>query len=229
VSEHPSFPDDLDSDPGDTLDRLVGISDGIFAFALTLLAVNVDLPQLAANASLAEVTDAVWELAPQLAIYVTSFLLVVVYWQVHRRTFRCIRQSDTQLTWLNLLQLMCVAFLPVAMGLFDTYSTMTPVILLYAGTLAIIGVFGKLLWRHAQRAGLLFDNVSPTLVDYYSFRATITTSIFVLVAVAGILVPEYARFLLLLFVPVSPFMAQLFRLWRRLRQKPGSLNEETKG
>lgn len=141
------IPSDLDVDPDTRTDRLIGLSDGIFAFAMTLLAVNVDLPRLASNLTPAEVTSSVLELAPDFLIYVTKLLLVGVYWQVHRRTFHFIKASDAALTWLNLLQLMCVAFLPVAAGLFDTHTNVSIVIVVYAATLLSIGLVGLLLWR----------------------------------------------------------------------------------
>src|SRR5581483_2286366 len=112
------YPDlqNLDADQGDPPDRLISLSDGIFAFAMTLLAINVELPTFTANSTVDEVTQHVVALLPQFFIFATSFLLVALYWTVHRRTFRYIVRSDTTLTWLNILQLLFVAFLPVATG-----------------------------------------------------------------------------------------------------------------
>jgi uncharacterized membrane protein len=213
----PSFPDNLDADPGDGLERVIGLSDGIFAFSMTLLAVNVDFPHLASNTDPAQVTAAVWELAPQIAIYATSFLLVAMYWQVHRRTFRFIKRNDAPLTWLNLLQLMFVAFLPVATGLFDTYNNVTAVVVLYAGTLFIIGALGWLLWWHAIRARLVDDKTSPIVLEYYTFRGTVTLIIYLFVLAVGVFIPAYARMVLLLFFLIYPFLQHIFRFWYKVR------------
>lgn len=213
----PSFPADLDADPGDGLDRVLGISDGIFGFAMTLLAVNVDFPNLPPNSDPAQITQAVWELAPQLAIFATSFLLVAVYWQVHRRVFRYIKHNDAQLTWLTLLQLMFVAFLPVATGFFDTYPNVTAVIVLYTGTLMAIGVLGSLMWTYAQRAHLIDPNANPILLEYYTFRGSVILLIYLLVLVVGLVAPVHARSILLLLFLTYPFLQRLFRFWYRLR------------
>lgn len=213
----PPLPADLDADPGDGLDRVLGISDGIFGFAMTLLAVNVDFPNLAANTDPAQVTQAVWDLAPQLTIFATTFILVAMYWQVHRRVFRYIKRNDAQVTWLTLLQLMFVAFLPVASGLFDTYPDVTAVIVLYAGTLMAIGVLGSLLWSYAQRAHLIDPNANPIMLEYYTFRGNVTLLIYLLILAVGIVAPLYARTVFFLFILVYPFLQQLFRFWRKLR------------
>ncbi len=208
------IPSDLDVDPDNRTDRLIGLSDGIFAFAMTLLAVNVDLPRLASNLTPAEVTSSVLELAPDFLIYVTSFLLVGVYWQVHRRTFHFIKASDAALTWLNLLQLMCVAFLPVAAGLFDTHTNVSIVIVVYAATLLSIGLVGLLLWRHAISAKLMVENLHPIYVDYYFFRGRATITIYTLMLLVGIVAPEYARLVLLLMF-IYPFLQRIFRFLYR--------------
>lgn len=208
------IPSDLDVDPDTRTDRLIGLSDGIFAFAMTLLAVNVDLPRLASNLTPAEVTSSVLELAPDFLIYVTSFLLVGVYWQVHRRTFHFIKASDASLTWLNLLQLMCVAFLPVAAGLFDTHTNVSIVIVVYAATLLSIGLVGLLLWRHAISAKLMVENLHPIYIDYYFFRGRVTITIYVLMLFVGIIAPEYAQLVLLLMF-IYPFLQRIFRFLYR--------------
>lgn len=217
-SSHPSFPDNLDADPGTGMERLIALTDGIFAFSMTLLAVDVNIPQLAVTASASQVTDAVVQLVPQMVIYVTSFLLVAVYWQINRRVFRFVKRVDGYAVWLILLQLMCVAFLPVATGLFDTFGDVTAVILLYAGTLTVIGILGQLFWLHAIRAHLLDESMNPILVEYYTFRGAMTTLVYLAVMLVAAVAAQYARLVLLLML-FYPFLQTLFRRWYRFRHK----------
>lgn len=216
----PSFPDDLDADAGDGLGRLIGLSDGIYAFAMTLLAINIDLPQVAASASNADVTNAVLNLTPQFTVYISSFLLVGLYWQVSRRLFRLIVKDDSVLSWLNLAQLMFVAFLPVATGLFDTHPTVPIVVVVYAATLWTIGVVGQLLWRHARVAKLLHPDVPPVLVDYYNFRGNFTIVVYTLLLLGGLFIPVYARLVLLLLL-TYPLLQRIYKFWRSRRPLKG--------
>lgn len=214
AEKYSQMPENLDVEIDRRTDRLIGLSDGIFAFAMTLLAVNVDLPRLASNVTPAEVTSSVLELAPDFVVYVASFLLVGLYWQVHRRTFHYIKASDATLTWLNLAQLMCVAFLPVAAGLFDTHTNVSIVIVVYAATLLSIGLVGQLLWRHAVSAKLMVENLHPIFIEYYLFRGRVTITIYTLMLLVGIIAPEYARLVLLLMF-VYPFLQRIFRFLYR--------------
>ncbi len=212
------YPDlqNLDADQGDPPDRLISLSDGIFAFAMTLLAINVELPTFTANSTVDEVTQHVVALLPQFFIFATSFLLVALYWTVHRRTFRYIVRSDTTLTWLNILQLLFVAFLPVATGLFDTYNYVPAVVLIYGGTLSIIGIIGILLWRHATDQHRLVDpKLSPEVIRYYRFRGEFTVAVYVFYTLVGYLNPEIGRWLLLVLLLTYPFLTHGYRFLRQ--------------
>jgi uncharacterized membrane protein len=213
------FPDDLDADPGSSLDRIISLMDGIFAFAMTLLAINVDIPRLAQEATAQQVTEAVINLAPEVLIFVTSFLLVATYWNVNRRMFTLITKSDGLLVWLVILQMVFVAFLPVATGLIDTYPNVPIVVVIYAGTLLAVGVVGQLMFSHARRAGLVDRDVNPILADYYAFRGNFTILIYVMVLLAGLTIAEFARWLLILLVLGYPFLKHAFRFWYQFKHK----------
>lgn len=210
---------DLDADPGYSMDRLIGLGDGIFAFAMTLLAINVDIPRLAANSSSQDITTAVLNLAPEITIFVTSFLLVALYWQVSRRMFHYVIKSDNLLSWLFILQLMFVAFLPVATGLFDTYAQVSIVIFVYAGTLLAIGILGQLMFRHARRAGLVDPSAGEIQLEYFNFRGTFTILVYVVVLIVGVLATDYASYVFLMLFLVYPFLARFFRIWYKFRHQ----------
>lgn len=88
------------------LDRLVMMSDGVFAIAMTLSAVELK-PELASGESLL----AAW--ATPLAIYFLSFTIIAGVWFAHRRSLAHLRDADNVTTWLNLLLLSLVALMPV--------------------------------------------------------------------------------------------------------------------
>lgn len=92
------------------LRRVIGLSDGIFAFALTLLALDLrlpDIPNLTVEVGLAG-------LLPKLLIFLISFLIIGNQWDVHQRTFLHIARADAKFSLLNLLSLLFVIILPAA-------------------------------------------------------------------------------------------------------------------
>lgn len=203
-------------DETDKPDRLISLSDGIFGFAMTLLAINVALPEIGRAATPAQVTEHVLDLLPEFIVFATSFLLVGMYWVVHRRAFRYIIKTDATLTWLNLLQLLFVAFLPVATGLYDTFNFVPIVGLVYGSTLVVIGVIGHAVWRHATKGRRLVQpDLDPELVRYFKFRGELVIAIFVLFTILGYLSPEYGLWVPLLLLVTYPFIARAYRFLRQ--------------
>src|SRR6266487_2888595 len=98
--------------------RIEAFSDGVFAVAITLLVLNLQVPQLA---SANELVPKLSELWPKLLSYALSFVIVGIYWVAHHNTFHYIKQSDRNLLWLNILLLMCIVFLPFPTALLGQY------------------------------------------------------------------------------------------------------------
>ena len=71
--------------------RLLALSDGVFAIAMTLLVLNIPLPRLPGNAPEEQVRRAFFEVTPDIGVFVLSFMLVGIYWMVHHRQFRTAR------------------------------------------------------------------------------------------------------------------------------------------
>jgi len=94
------------------LERLLFLSDGVYAIALTLLAVELVLPEAAADfhgpALLASLLDS-W---PRVFAFLISFTVIANFWVGHNVLFQHVRRFDGGLVWLALLQLLCVAFIP---------------------------------------------------------------------------------------------------------------------
>src|SRR5688572_2585814 len=83
------------------LDRIVFFSDAVIAIAITLLALDIRLPELD-EPNGAALRDALWDLRPNYLSYLISFFVIGMYWQVHHRIFREVRRYDERLVWLNL-------------------------------------------------------------------------------------------------------------------------------
>ncbi len=115
-----------------------------------------------------------------------SFLQIGVIWANHHNRFRFIARSDHLLLFLNILFLMCVAFIPFPTALLADYlqssgTQRTTAGAVYAGTLAVTAVFFTLLWLYAA-AGyrLVGRNLDPALL-----RAMTRRYVFGMVAYFG--------------------------------------------
>jgi uncharacterized membrane protein len=105
-----------------TPERLLALSDGIFAFAATLLVVNLDVPSIPAGQEASALPGALASLFDQLEAFVLSFYLIAVFWTIHQRQFRYLRMLDDGLLWINLLSLLLVVLIPFSTALVSRYG-----------------------------------------------------------------------------------------------------------
>jgi len=132
------------------LDRLIFFSDGVFAIAITLLVLNVALPVIQPGSAATALPSALLATVPKLFSYALSFLVIGAYWMAHQRTFHYIERYDRRLAWLNLFFLLFVALVPFPTGVLSAYGDQLVAVVLYAATLAIIGLLLSLLWFYAS-------------------------------------------------------------------------------
>ena len=153
--------DGYDSDTG----RIETFSDGVFAIAITLLIIEIGVPHATITESLFEKLVELW---PSYLGYAISFLVIGTVWANHHNRFRLITRSDHMLLFLNILFLMCVAFLPFPTALLAEYirgEHRITAVAVYSGTLAVTAVFFTLLWLYAAGNYRLVDrSVDPSLL-----------------------------------------------------------------
>jgi uncharacterized membrane protein len=133
-------------------DRLMLLCDGVFAIAITLQAADIRAPRDWSGdwASL--------HLGAQLNVYAMSFLVISIFWLVHRRFMAMIRSVDPPMTILTLMMLGLVALLPAATRLINGYTNYMSSRMVYAGLVVLIGLAIGMLWTYAAFVGKV---VSP--------------------------------------------------------------------
>jgi uncharacterized membrane protein len=89
--------------------RVLALSDGVFSIIMTLLVLDVRVPELAQGQSL---NEALAEVGPSFTAFVVSFIIAGMYWVGHRDLFALIRRTDRGLVWLNILFLLPLCLLP---------------------------------------------------------------------------------------------------------------------
>jgi uncharacterized membrane protein len=94
------------------LDRILALSDGVFAIAITLLVLNIEVPQIPEELVSEELPGELLDLWPKFLSYMIRFVVILFYWTAHHSIFGVIKDHDRGLIWLNSLFLMCVVFCP---------------------------------------------------------------------------------------------------------------------
>jgi uncharacterized membrane protein len=99
--------------------RVLALSDGVFAIVITLLVLEVHVPELSQGQSL---SAALAEVRPSFNAFVITFILTGMYWVAHRDLFALIRRTDRGLVWLNILSLLPLCLLPFGAGMLGRYE-----------------------------------------------------------------------------------------------------------
>ncbi len=138
------------------LERLVFFSDAVFAIAITLLALEIRLPQMEAGLGEAGLQHNLFSIWPKYLGYFISFMVIGSFWISHHRKFLLIRRYDRRLLYLNLFLLMIVAFIPFPTSVISEYPNRVGVIF-YAVTIALTGGMSALIWWYTARKHHLVD------------------------------------------------------------------------
>jgi uncharacterized membrane protein len=142
--------------------RVEAFSDGVFAVAATLLIFNIQIDKTAPGGLLAALLAA-W---PKYAAYVASFLTIGVMWANHHGLFERIARMNRALTFLNLLLLMAIVFIPFSTAELGANIQVprdaNTAASLYAINASVIAIFFGALWAYAlTHPHLLAANVDP--------------------------------------------------------------------
>ena len=118
--------------------RLEAFSDGVFAIVITLLILDIRIPEVQP----AVLPAALVTILPQLLTYVLSFFIVGLYWHLHHQVAAQVKQIDGAFIWLNLVWLLFVSVLPFPTALLGRYPLQPVPLTIYGINLILVNVTG---------------------------------------------------------------------------------------
>jgi uncharacterized membrane protein len=141
------------------VERVEGFSDGVFAFAATLLVLGIRIPRPTDADAATGLLRILLDQWPSYLVFAISFTVVGTVWANHRLAFSHLVRSDHILVSLNVVQLMLVAFLPVPTAVLGSWlssdQNRLAAVLFFSSTLTVLGLFHNLLWWYAAYWGRL--------------------------------------------------------------------------
>jgi uncharacterized membrane protein len=185
------------------LERLIFFSDAVFAIAITLLVIEIKIPELKEGETLTEnlLLDKLSDLIPKFVGFMISFWIIGQYWIVHHRMFSFVINFTDRLIWLNILFLFAIALMPFSTGFYSEYvlkGVVSPVIF-YTANIVLLGIANFLMWRYlSNQKNNLTENLTPALAKYFSLRALTVPTIFVIFSFVYLYKPIVA-----FFIPIS--------------------------
>lgn len=191
-------------------ERLNALCDGVFAIAITLLVLDIKLPEGLSGDKFAEAWD---ELLTKSIFYLLTFVAVAGYWMAHRRLMTYIKRQDGPFTVLTFLFLAFVVFFPVSFNIVVGYGGHALVAIFYTLILAGCGFSSFLIWTYASTKHRLIDpNVSQHEIRLRTIGSLLSPVYFSLSLLLLLIpnIPPYFVYLSWMFIPLIARIIHLF-------------------
>jgi uncharacterized membrane protein len=149
---------------GQSVERLAALSDGIFGVAMTLLLLELHVPAKELIHSEGDLRSALARLAPQLLVYLMSFLTLGIFWVGQQTQLNHLAHSERHFTWIQLAFLFIVTIMPFSTRLLIEFVDYRTALLAYWANIFLLGTMLYLSWSRATRAELIKSDTSPVIV-----------------------------------------------------------------
>ena len=194
--------------------RVEALSDGVFAIAMTILVLNISVPT-AETVSADRLPDALRQVAPQVIVYIISFVNLGVLWVGHHNQYHFIVRADRWFLWINVLYLLLISFMPLATALLGHYPLHRVALVVYGTNLFAATLVLALHWHYATAGGrLVRSQLPPRVIGLAHRRILGSAGAYTIALGLSLMVPVLS---LALFLAVPLFNVLPFTLDRHFR------------
>ncbi|WP_294304361.1 TMEM175 family protein [uncultured Chryseobacterium sp.] len=163
---------------GQSAERINAISDAVFGVAMTLLVLEIKVPELEGPETEGELMHAFVALLPKFLVYFLSFMTAGIFWVGQSAQFRHIEKSDRNLIWINLLFLLFVSTLPFSTAFLGDHITFKFSIFLYWLNIFLMGLFLYINWMYADKKGFITEESRGMVYEPIKRRIMIAQALY---------------------------------------------------
>lgn len=183
------------------LNRIAALSDGIFAIAMTILVLNISIPDKEMVIQIG-LLKALLNQSQEFYTYFLSFFLLSIFWIIQHKQMNVVQKADFKYLWFNILLLAFICLIPFSASILSDFNTNPIAASIFNGNMLIIGLLFMLNWNYATKNHRLVPE------DYTKERIVkgkMNTLIFIAVSIIaitiGIFTPENSGWAFLL-IPI---------------------------
>ena len=182
------------------LNRIEAFSDGVFAIVVTLLVLELKVPELHDHGSVGELGQQLVELAPKFLSWLISFIIVCKFWLNHHHVLGLARYANYAMVWLNSIFLMSQSFIPFPTAMMGEYASNPLAVTAFGVVMAV-----NTLLFIALHAYILRNLIQPDLAqaqDPHIIRKSFVGVFSYLIGAAAAWLGVYLSFLIYLLTPL---------------------------
>lgn len=146
---------------GKNLGRIAALSDGIFAVAMTILVLDIHVPEASGIHTNQELLNWLIHFIPSLLPFLLSFMTLGIFWMGQSTQMHSFKSSDRHLQWIFIGFLVFVCLLPFSTRLLAQFITLQAALMVYWVNILVLGLMLLWSWCYARRAG----HVDPDMLS----------------------------------------------------------------
>ena len=178
--------------------RLETLVDGIFAIAMTLLVLSIELPSIQFH-SVTDFQIYIISLLPKIFIYFLSFILLAIFWMNHH-IFFVIKRTNRTILWINIIWLMFIALIPFSTSLVSSFGQYQLSQIFFDLNIFAIGLLFYINWEYAVKRDYIAEEAVP--YDNPIKKSNLFTPLIALAAVALSFINPHLSSAVFLAIPV---------------------------
>jgi len=184
------------------VERIITLADGIFAIAMTLLAVTIDLPKKSKELSTEGLHKFLFEQSQEIFNYALSFMLLALFWIIHHRQFHYITHTNKKHLWINILIFMSITLVPFSTSLAGDFPNDWMTQTYFNLNMLIMGILFYLNWSYATKNKHLVEaSLKENEIALEKKKLLITPSVALIAGIISFIHPRISIYLYLL-IPV---------------------------
>jgi len=189
--------------PSIKLEHVISFSDAVFAFAITFMALSVDIPDLPTDLTQSELLDKLFDLYPQFESYIISFAVIAIFWVSYHQVFNHIKGSHITIVYLNLLFLLLITLLSLSTSLVINYGTYQIPYIIYCSLVIMTSLLLALIWWYATKNKYLDKNLHSFFIKGVMANLMSIPIIFTISIIISFINLNIAQYFWLVIVPLT--------------------------
>lgn len=171
--------------------RIMALTDGVFAIAMTLLVLNFDI-SLPDKSIYIAIEDKLKDQLPEFLHYVESFVILASFWVRNHQQFHFFKKTDQKFLWINMIGLMMICLIPYSTSIVSDYGEHTIAALFFELNMFTIGIIYYLIWTYATSEHKLVDSdLTPDVIGFHKKGDLVIPFLSVIAILISLLHPRW--------------------------------------
>ena len=196
------------SELGMTTHWIEALTDGIFAIAMTLLVLTLDLPEVGKGLTQTGLHQLLLAQRDKFVNYGLSFVLLAIFWIIHHEQFHVIKRTDRKHLWINIFALMSIVLIPFSTSLVGDYPNDWIAEFFFGSNIFIIAVLFNSNWTYATKGHRLVEaSLDRRRIALGKKKGTVTALVSLLAMGLSLIHPQLSSYVYIL-IPLILFLPQ---------------------